>query len=240
MGAMKPKYKGPSPSVIRSKYIPIQTYTVNLKIILAFIEKLNHIIPMENNSTFQTTAAFIREHFYTKNLPHLDENQQAEYDTLRTRLFDEIEPHNALEHQMFEQLVHAAWQLDRSRSLEDIALFNLTSDADNPQLQRQFNNFQRNRRALDRTIAAATNELRRLIATRILAVPINCNTLFTTNTDAKVPTLLDLQKTLPPADLRPQRNVLSLALAQLKNPDASFTSPEAALNRIQSRSNSSQ
>ena len=192
---------------------------------------------MEQNHNLATTAEFIREHFYTKTLPHLDQTQQAEYNALRTRLFDQIEPHNALEHQIFEQLVHAVWQLDRTRALEDKALFNLISDPDNQQFQRQFNAFQRNRRSLDRSIAIAFAELRRLVTTRVLAVAVDCNTIFTTDTDAKVPALLDLQQTLPHSDLRPQRNVLSMSLAQLKNPNATYTPPEVALNRIKSKSN---
>lgn len=186
---------------------------------------------MQNFEEITHTAAFIRTHFYTKTLPHLTDQQQADYNTLRTRLFDEIEPHNALEHEIFEQLVHASWQLDRARSLEDSALFKLTSDPDNQQFRRDFNFFQRTRRALDRTVASSFKELRRLIATRVLAVAVDCNTLFTTETDAKVPPLLDLRETLPENEIRSQRSVLSMSLARLKNPQATYTSPEEALKR---------
>lgn len=187
---------------------------------MANIEEINH------------TAAFIRTHFYTKTLPHLSEEQQADYNTLRTRLFDEIEPHNALEHEIFEQLVHASWQLDRARALEDGALFKLTSEPDHPQFRRDFHAFARIRRALDRTIAAAFKELRRLTATRILAVAIDCNTIFTTDTNAKVPPLLDLRETLPANEIRSQRSVLSMSLARLRNPLATYTPPEEVLDRI--------
>lgn len=179
------------------------------------------------------TAKFIRMHFYTKALPNLDEAQQASYDILRTSLFDQIEPNNAIEHQLFEQLVHASWQLDRARALEDHALFQLTSEPDNAVFKRNYQAFLKNRRSLDFTISNALKELRRLIASRILAVTVDCHTLFTTETDARVPTLLDLQQTLPLSELRPNRNVLSISLARLKNPAAKFTPPQEILNRMQ-------
>jgi len=182
------------------------------------------------------TAAFIRTHFYTKTIPHLDQAQQESYDILRASLFDQIEPHNALEHQLFEQFVHASWQLDRARSLEDHALFQLSSDPDNAAFKRNYQAFLKNRRSLDFSINNALKELRRLIASRILAVTVDCHTLYTTQTDAKVPALLDLQHTLPLSELRPNRNILSISLARIKNPAANFTSPQEILNQRQEAS----
>ena len=186
---------------------------------------------MANSEINRQIAVFICTHFYNKTLPHLDATQQAHYDQLRTRLFDEIEPHNAIEHELFEQFVHAAWQLDRARTLEDHALNKLASEPDHPQFKKDFLTFQRSRRSLDHTLNTALRELRRLIATRVLAVAIDCNTLLTTDTDAKVPTLLDLRQTLPQGELRPQRSVLSLSLARLKDPLAGYTPPEEAIAR---------
>lgn len=187
---------------------------------------------METEETNLNTAGFIRTHFYTKTLPHLNPHQQAEYNLLRRRLFDEIDPHNALEHEVFEQLIHSSWQLDRSRALEDSALFQLTTDLNNKQFRKDLTAFQRSRNSLERTQNAAIKELRRLISTRILAVAIDCNTLLTTQTNAKVPALLDLRQTLPTAEIRPLRSVLSMSLARLKNPLADYTPPEDAIQRL--------
>jgi len=172
--------------------------------------------------SMETTAAFLRTHFYTRTLPHLDPEQQAQYNHLRTQLFDDIEPQNAIEHEYFEQLVHASWQLDRVRQLEDHALFQLSSDPDNKQFRRDYANFQRCRRNLDRTVATCLKELRRLVTTRVLAVAVNANTSVTTETNAPVPALLDLQQVLPQGATRPHRDVLSLSLAKLKNPKATY------------------
>ena len=187
---------------------------------------------METKETNPNTAEFIKTHFYTKTLPHLNLQQQAEYNLLRRRLFDEIEPHNALEHEIFEQLIHASWQLDRSRALEDYALFQLTTDQNNKQFRKDLSAFQRSRNSLERTQNAAICELRRLISTRILAVAIDCSTLLTTQTNAKVPALLDLRQTLPVSEIRPLRSVLSMSLARLKDPCAGYTPPEDAIKRL--------
>ena len=187
---------------------------------------------METEEANLNTAEFIRTHFYTKTLPHLNPHQQAEYNLLRRRLFDEIDPHNALEHEVFEQLIHSSWQLDRSRALEDSALFQLANDLNNKQFRKDLMAFQRSRNSLERTQNAAIKELRRLISTRILAVAIDCNTLLTTQTNAKVPALLDLRQTLPTAEIRPLRSVLSMSLARLKNPLADYTPPEDAIQRL--------
>ena len=187
---------------------------------------------MNKESISSQTATFIRTHFYTKTLPHLSPDQQENYNALRIRLFDQIEPHNALEHELFEQLVHASWQLDRVRNLEDRALAQLSTDPDNPQFRRNFNAFHRNRRSLDRTILLALKELRRLITTRVLAVAVDCNTQFTTDTEAKVPALLDLAQTLPPQEIRTHRAVLSISLARLQNPEARVIPREEVLERL--------
>ena len=203
-----------------------------INLILAINGIIIYIISMESEETNLTSAEFIRIHFYSKTLPHLSADQQAEYNQLRGRLFDEIEPHNALEYEFFEQLVHASWQLDRARSLEDSALFQLTTDPNNKQFSKNLALFQRLRNSLERTQNVTIRELRRLIATRVLAVAINCTTLLTTETDAKVPALLDLRQTLPASETRPQRNVLSMSLARLKNPLAGYTPPEEAIERL--------
>ncbi len=187
---------------------------------------------METEETNLNTAEFIRTHFYTKTLPHLNPHQQVEYNLLRGRLFDEIDPHNALEHEVFEQLIHSSWQLDRSRALEDCALFQLATDSNNKQFRKDLTAFQRSRNSLERTQNAAIKELRRLVSTRILAVAIDCNTLLTTQTNAKVPALLDLRQTLPTSEIRPLRSVLSMSLARLKNPLADYTPPEDAIQRL--------
>lgn len=191
-----------------------------------------HIIFMQTEETNLNTAEFIRTHFYTKTLPHLNTHQQADYSLLRRRLFDEIEPHNSMEHEIFEQLMHASWQLDRSRSLEDCALFQLSTDPNNKQFRKDLTAFQRSRASLERTQNVAIRELRRLIATRILAVAIDCSTLLTTETNARVPALLDLRQTLPASETRPQRSVLSMSLARLKDPLAGYTPPEEAIQRL--------
>ena len=188
---------------------------------------------MEKEETNLNITKFIRIHFYTKTLPHLNLQQQAEYNLLRGRLFDEIEPHNAIEHEVFEQLIHASWQLDRSRALEDCALFQLSTDPNNKQFRKDLIAFERSRNSLERTQNAAIRELRRLTSTRILAVAIDCNTLLTTQINAKVPALLDLRQTLPVSEIRPLRSVLSMSLARLKDPCAGYTPPEDAIKRLQ-------
>lgn len=187
---------------------------------------------MEYMEYHAANATFIRTHFYMKTLVHLEVEQQAEYNTLRKYLFNEIEPSNAVELEVFEQLVHAAWQLDRTRALEDFALNQLCKEPEIKHFKATYAEFSRSRRSLDRTINTAMKELRRLITTRVLAVAIDCNTFITTQTDAKVPALLDLSQTLPHDQLRPRRAVLSMSLAKLKNPHATYTSPEEALESL--------
>jgi hypothetical protein len=177
------------------------------------------------------TPAFLREHFRTLPQSHLSAEEQLAYDHLRSSLFDDINPYNALEHQIFEQLVHASWQLTRMRPLEDMALAALARDPEDKQLLRNYNAFLKNRRSLDRTIQLCFAELRRLVTTRVLAVPVDCNTFHTTNTNAHVPLLLDLRETLPPAELRATRNVLSLSLAHLSSPDAMRVDPTEIRNK---------
>jgi len=190
---------------------------------------------MEYMELRSTLSTFIRTHFYTKHLPHLEPEQQAQYDTMRANLFNEIEPGNAIEHEVFEQLVHASWQLDRTRALEDFALTQLFSDPHNPQLRKNFASFQKSRQALDRTINSALKELRRLITTRILAVAVDCNTMLTTQTEANVPALLDLQQILPAEDRRKKTQHLTMSLARLKNPSATYTPPELAAEKLKAR-----
>ena len=187
---------------------------------------------MESHSTIST---FIRTHFYTKRLPHLEPEQQAQYDAIRANLFNEIEPSNAIEHEVFEQLVHASWQLDRTRALEDFALTQLSVDPNNSQFRKNYTSFQKSRQALDRTINSALKELRRLITTRILAVAVDCNTMLTTQTEANVPALLDLQKILPANERQPNAQHLTMSLARLKNPNATYTPPELAAKRLKAR-----
>ncbi len=190
------------------------------------------IIFMEYMEYHAESANHIRTLFYLKTFAHLEPEQQASYDALRKTLFNEINPSNAVELEVFEQLIHSAWQLERTRALEDFALNQLSADPDNQQFRKSYSEFSRARRALDRTINSAIKELRRLITTRVLAVAIDCNTVITTQTDAKVPALLDLIQTLRHDELRPRRAVLSMSLAKLKNPHATYTPPEIALASV--------
>ncbi len=63
---------------------------------------------MDNMESHSQISTFTRTHFFTKRLPHLEPEQQAQYDTIRANLFNEIEPSNAIEHEVFEQLVHTS------------------------------------------------------------------------------------------------------------------------------------
>ena len=92
------------------------------------------------------------------------------------------------------------------------------------------------RREADTGIRSTKDEaLGREIATRILAVAIDCSTLLTTETNARVPALLDLRQTLPASETRPQRSVLSMSLARLKDPLAGYTPPEEAIERLKAK-----
>jgi len=136
---------------------------------------------------------------------------------LRANLFNEIELSNAVEHEVFEQLVHALWQLECTRALEDFSLTQLLSDPTNPQFRK--------------ITHTSKNPDKRSKS----SVAVDCNTRLTTQTEANVPALLNLQQILPANERQPKAQHLSMCLARLKNPNATYTPPELAAEKLKAR-----
>ncbi len=93
----------------------------------------------------------------------VEPDQQSDFETLQTSLRAEILPLGALEIDAFQQLLHAAWQLRRSDTLE-AKLHNPDSDPED-QLSR-LERLSRLRGALERSYQRAYRRLRELQSSR--------------------------------------------------------------------------
>ena len=97
---------------------------------------------------------------------------REEYDALRAALLDDLQPQGALELELFDQLLHAAWNLRRVRRLEvDLSCGRHGDRLSDDALDATFNRYARYHARFERSFYRALKELRVLQSARALRQP---------------------------------------------------------------------
>jgi hypothetical protein len=136
--------------------------------------------------------------------------ERSQYDSLKSKLFEQILPDGELELQIFERYVFALYQSNRARQLELDALDRFTNEPSNELWFHQMERIQKLGAMQERRADKALNEIRKLQRDRITTQEI-LNELYMMDEE----TIIPIPATLPTAEMRKsnysQTNPISLA-----------------------------
>ena len=114
------------------------------------------------------SAQNARKHGLTARELIIRDDEREQFEALQTDLTAEIRPRGALEDIVFNQLVHAAWNLQRLRRLEAELFDGETDPLANPTHTETLDRYARYQVRLDRAFHRALRELRTLQTERAL------------------------------------------------------------------------
>ena len=100
------------------------------------------------------------------------EDEREEFDSLQADLLAEVAPETALETLLFEQLLHAAWNLRRVRRLEAQLYDGVTDPLADHALEAKVNTLARHQARHERAFHRALRELKALKTQRVVAAVI--------------------------------------------------------------------
>jgi hypothetical protein len=138
---------------------------------------------------------------------------QADFDFLRAKLFNELLPAGIEELSQFERHAFCLFMLERSQSFEAIVQEKWIADPDSPVLALTLERLQRYRRNYERDADRAYKNLTQLQADRILRAETNQTLSNELNADIALPPVADISQLLLPKSR--QSNVITLATRAL-------------------------
>ncbi len=116
------------------------------------------------------------------------DNQRQEFETLRKDLLKQVQPEGTVEEILFKELLHAAWNLERVRHLEDQLFFHCADRLADPGFDQKLDMYTRFHARFERTFHRTLKEL------KSLQTHSSVNATYTTATQHKPPALVEMGK----------------------------------------------
>jgi hypothetical protein len=100
----------------------------------------------------------------------VQDDEREEFEELQSSLREEVRPEGALEQDVFTQLVHASWNLRRSRRLEAEQFVGGVDPLTDPNREKQMDRLARYQARIERSYYRALKELRALQTNRMIRI----------------------------------------------------------------------
>ena len=148
-----------------------------------------------------------RKHGLTARHLVIRDDEREDFDSLRESLLAELAPEGAVENLTFNELLHAAWNLHRFRTIEAEASLGTLDDFTDPQTTAVLDRLSRYQARAQRAYYRALQELRTLQTNRALrAVKLD------EETEAAVPAIADINELTKQTQSEVTAKALDMAL----------------------------
>ena len=114
------------------------------------------------------------------------DNQRQEFETLRQDLLKQVQPEGTVEEILFKELLHAAWNLERVRHLEDQLFFHCADRLADPGFDQKLDMYTRFHARFERTFHRTLKEL------KSMQTESSVSTTYTQMTKHKPPALVNM------------------------------------------------